>query len=95
MCSVRNWTAGAKVGSSHRHRSTIGRKCLVPILEIMERLVRETRSDGQRAVRIAVQTNATSKGLLEAIEGEVGVVDEDDQVRCWNVPGVPPGKTLW
>ena len=39
-------------------------------------------SDGQRArVRVAVQTNATSKGLLEALEGEIGVVDEDDEVR--------------
>ena len=39
-------------------------------------------SDGQRArVRIAVQTNATSKGLLESLEGEVRVVDEDDEVR--------------
>ena len=28
-----------------------------------------------------MQTNATSKGLLEALEGEVGVVDKDDEVR--------------
>ena len=28
-----------------------------------------------------MQTNATSKGLLEALEGEVGVVNEDDKVR--------------
>ena len=28
-----------------------------------------------------MQTNATSKGLLEALEGEVGVVNEDDEVR--------------
>ena len=32
-------------------------------------------------LRVVVQTNATSKGLLEALEGEVGVVNEDDEVR--------------
>ena len=40
---VRNWMMGANVGSNHRQRSTIGRKFLVPILVVMERLVKDTK----------------------------------------------------